>query len=193
MEEIINLTVEDPLVRAVLAGCDLRCLIPKYKEPDLIISTSKVFGSIENAGVHRLWSDAITSFQANEDFVSPPPDRICEALRRTLRYVIRMICMIEFLRRKSSDPMTSFLAARHLSQLNRLWYSVSPEMSVRYGGTFRGQSQKGFYGTLLGLYFEVAEANPHAIEWSTFDFLLKITRDFENVHEFRPFAKILFR
>ncbi len=60
LEEIIRLTIEDPHARVVLAGQNLdRYLVPKFKEPDLILSTSRALGSIENAKVHDLWSGVL--------------------------------------------------------------------------------------------------------------------------------------
>ncbi len=60
--------------------------MPKYKEPDLIVSTVKAFGSVEHADVHELWSGVISHMQFEEpgDFcpVSDP-----DALIRALRYV----------------------------------------------------------------------------------------------------------
>lgn len=60
LDEMVELAIEDPIVRATLAGCNLERLMPKYKEPDLIMSTSKAFGSIEFSNVHRVWSEVIT-------------------------------------------------------------------------------------------------------------------------------------
>ncbi len=52
--------LEDPVIRMTLKEFDLNLLSPKYSEPDLIISTSKALGSLENARVHDLWS-SVTS------------------------------------------------------------------------------------------------------------------------------------
>ncbi len=60
MEEIINLAIEDPLVRLVLARFDLEYyLSSKYRERDLFLATNKALDSIENEKVHNLWSGVL--------------------------------------------------------------------------------------------------------------------------------------
>ncbi len=36
-----------------------RCRTPKFQEPDLILSTSRALGSVENADVHKMWSGVL--------------------------------------------------------------------------------------------------------------------------------------
>lgn len=48
-----------------------RYLTPKFQEPDLILSTSRALGSIENADVHELWSGILDRLPALE-FVENP-------------------------------------------------------------------------------------------------------------------------
>ncbi len=61
LDEIIALSVEDPVIRNSLTECDLRRLSPTYGEADLIISMSKALGSLDNAREHNLWSLFISS------------------------------------------------------------------------------------------------------------------------------------
>ncbi|KLO05070.1 hypothetical protein SCHPADRAFT_738248 [Schizopora paradoxa] len=59
-EEIISLSVEEPLVREVLAGSNVYYrLEPKFKEPNLILSSSKALGCLRRSEIHHLWSDLI--------------------------------------------------------------------------------------------------------------------------------------
>lgn len=60
LEEIINLAIEDPHARIVLAHHDIgHYLTPMFDEPDLVLSTSRALGSIENADIHSLWSGVL--------------------------------------------------------------------------------------------------------------------------------------
>ncbi len=73
MEEIINLAIEDPHARVVLAGHNIdHYLTPKFKEPDLILSTSRALGSIENSKVHGLWTGVLLGrlSEFNEDIIT---------------------------------------------------------------------------------------------------------------------------
>ncbi len=88
LEEILALTIADPQIRLVLGECNLRRLSPEYREPDLILSTSKVLSSIENTHVHSLWSELIrrreymTGSTCSTNFA--PPQIHLDALKMTL-------------------------------------------------------------------------------------------------------------
>lgn len=57
MEEIIDLTIENPLARMVLAEHNIdHYLASKYRERELSLATSKALDSIENEKVHNLWT-----------------------------------------------------------------------------------------------------------------------------------------
>lgn len=52
--------IEDPYIRTMLTEHDLdHYLAPKYKEPDLAVSLSRVLGSMNETKVHHLWSDVL--------------------------------------------------------------------------------------------------------------------------------------
>ncbi len=60
LEDIINLAIEDPLARVMLAQHDVEhYLASKYKEQDLFLATSKALNAIENEKVHALWSGVL--------------------------------------------------------------------------------------------------------------------------------------
>ncbi len=61
LDEILELSVTDPVIRFILKEFDIYRLSTEYSEPDLIISTSKALGSLENAYVHDIWSSIISS------------------------------------------------------------------------------------------------------------------------------------
>ncbi len=61
LDEIVVLTIEDPVIRTTLKEFDLNLLSPKYSEPDLIISTPQALGSFVNARDHDLWSSVVSS------------------------------------------------------------------------------------------------------------------------------------
>lgn len=65
LEEIIELSMKDPRIRAILADCDLNRLITHYDEPDLLISTVKALGSVEYSSVHRVWAPILSLCIAN--------------------------------------------------------------------------------------------------------------------------------
>ncbi len=115
MEGIISLTVEDLRVREMLGTCDLGRLSPKYKEPDLILSTSRALGSIEFVNVHCAWSAFLAD--ASEGPLSVLPV-YSAAIRLSLRYdhfnsrAARTDLSDVYCR--SSDPEASFLSARYL-------------------------------------------------------------------------------
>jgi len=54
LEEIVDLTIEDPIIRQALGELSLSKLAPKYKEPNLLISTSRVLHSLTDAKTHYL-------------------------------------------------------------------------------------------------------------------------------------------
>ncbi len=80
LDEIVELTIEDPVIRVTLKECDLSRLSLKYTEPDLILSTSKVLGSLDNGRIHHLWSSLISSREHDRYYPT-------ESLLATLQYV----------------------------------------------------------------------------------------------------------
>lgn len=102
LDEIVALTIEDPVIRMTLKEFDLNLLSPKYSEPDLIISTSKALGSLENARVHDLWSSVVSS--RGRCFF--------EDVSRFADY-FRLICASLY------ERETSYLAARYLFHISK--------------------------------------------------------------------------
>ncbi len=96
--------------------------------------------------------------------------------------------MNDFLRCNSSDPTTSFLAARHLLQLLPVWYTTRGTLFVYSHGPIRKKSRDSFCQILKGFYIDAVVAYPHAVEWSTFGISGTIPRD-----KFRAAVTMLFR
>jgi len=143
LEEITSLSVEDPLIRSILVGCNLRALVPKYKEPDLIVSTIKTFGSMEHAQVHELWSGVISHMQ-HETPLEFCPLSDPDALIRSL-----------------SDPQSSFLAARYLVRVIRqLAVEKSHWISYTYTPPTRIEEISFHYLGVVG-------QSPNLAEWAS--------------------------
>ena len=73
LAEIVNLTIEDPIIRQALGELRLSTLAPKYKEPNLLISTSRALYSVTDTKTHSLWSplvlrDTLLTFYFIENF-----------------------------------------------------------------------------------------------------------------------------
>ena len=54
LDEIISLAIEDPLIRAALANCNLNRLATHFAEPDILSATAKALGAVEFSNVHRV-------------------------------------------------------------------------------------------------------------------------------------------
>ncbi len=173
LEEITSLSVEDPFIRSVLVGCNLRALVPKYKEPDLIVSTIKAFGSMEHAHVHELWSGVISHMQ-HEIPLEFCPLSDPDALIRSLRYVnctkeINGAHVLNFHLFPSSDPQSSFLAARYLVRVIRqLAVEKSHWISYTYTPPTRIEEISFHYLGVVG-------QSPNLTEWASLnDYILNI-------------------
>ncbi|KLO04074.1 hypothetical protein SCHPADRAFT_897309 [Schizopora paradoxa] len=94
LDEIVNLAIEDPLICAILASCDLNRLVTHYSEPDLLLSTERALGAVEFTHVHRVWEALFISLSSRRSRDVPP--RLKEDVFETLR-----------------NPTTSFLAGRY--------------------------------------------------------------------------------
>lgn len=146
LDEITNLAIEDPFIRTALVGCNLRRrLTPKFKEPDLLISTSKALGSVENTRIHSLWSDLIK----RDRHISSDLDEV--RIRNSLVPSL-------------SDPNSSYLAARYLLHLVRLRIRVPTGHRTMVQDVFAR-----LYAELWDFYQVIAERNPSIIEWSNFN------------------------
>lgn len=83
LEEIIDLTIEDPVIHRQLAQSRLSHLVPQYEEPDLILSASRALGSIRNAHTHNIWSFTVVHLNALNNVVHSD---LIKALIFSLRY-----------------------------------------------------------------------------------------------------------
>ncbi len=92
LNEILELSVTDPVIRFILKVFDIYRLSPEYSEPDLIISTSKALGSLENAYIHDIWSSVISS-HGHRIFASETSFNL---VVNTLRYVMLVRFAIHF-------------------------------------------------------------------------------------------------
>ncbi|KLO04403.1 hypothetical protein SCHPADRAFT_989699 [Schizopora paradoxa] len=140
LEEIINLSMKDPRIRAILVYCDLNRVLPCYDEPELLGSTAKALGAVEFSNVHRVWAPVITlfttpwrEFHGEYDL----PEGLEEAIFETIR-----------------DPSTSFLSARYFQ---RVAENINPIMLLHM-----------FLRRFASYYTRVASENPGCVEWSTF-------------------------
>ncbi|KLO15819.1 hypothetical protein SCHPADRAFT_244812 [Schizopora paradoxa] len=146
-EEIFELTVDDPIVRRLLAESRVDRLVPNYREPDLLVVTSKALGSVMDAHTHRLWSILILDqhLPPNGGGISIP-----EGLAISLKDSL-------------SRPTSSYVAARYLRRALE---------SFELPSTGFGQRNPPKASALHGIgrhYIETAVSNPSIIEWSNLD------------------------
>ncbi|KLO10300.1 hypothetical protein SCHPADRAFT_525922 [Schizopora paradoxa] len=60
LEEVIELSMKDPRIRAIFARSDLDHLITHYNEPDILMATQRALGAIEFSSVHRVWAPILS-------------------------------------------------------------------------------------------------------------------------------------
>ncbi|KLO07363.1 hypothetical protein SCHPADRAFT_1001728 [Schizopora paradoxa] len=96
--EIADLAIEDSLIRTTFHNCNLSQLVPVYKEQDLILASSRAFGSIENVEIHNLWTRSLLLRLESKNLTNESPEIL--ALKDSI---------------KNSD--TSFVAARYLTKI----------------------------------------------------------------------------
>jgi len=144
LEEIVDLAIEDPIIRQVLRESRLSKLSPKYGEFNLLMSTSRAICSISDTETHSLWSplvlrDAFEGFycmESNGQF-NRPPSGLEESLKNSLTH-----------------PASSFVAARYF---------------LRAVEQCRWDAGVQFLHSLWKCYLGVATSNPSFIEWSNID------------------------
>lgn len=86
LEEIMDLAIKDPDIRRLPAESRLGHLTPKYRELDVIISTSKAV-SVRDVQTHHLWPDFILGGRfAWMDGVLPMPSNLTKSFKDFLRY-----------------------------------------------------------------------------------------------------------
>ncbi|KLO04600.1 hypothetical protein SCHPADRAFT_896911 [Schizopora paradoxa] len=140
LEEIKTLAIEDPIVCDFLSACNLQHLVPKYREPDLIMATSRAVGCIENAKVHELWRHTLLLTYNIDDifhngiYQLALSDINVEALKGSLR-----------------NGNASFTAARYLTKLIRISNPVIHVLLAR---------------PLWDSYMKTVASFPATIEWS---------------------------
>lgn len=99
LDEIVDLAFEDPLIRAILASCNLNRLITNYDEPDHIMSAVKALGAIEFSDVHRIWSETLScryvgrfrTRRVSPKFSKERLKALEEEVYETITYVINII------------------------------------------------------------------------------------------------------
>ncbi|KLO05751.1 hypothetical protein SCHPADRAFT_946646 [Schizopora paradoxa] len=120
LNEIVQLSTEDPIIRIMLKRCNLTKLVPRFTEPDLITSTSKALGSLEDTKIHGIWSLVLSSNGRSLDNVDSEDFR---TLKNTLR-----------------DSGASYIAARYLFHIlhaafthpDTKFHTFSSEMWIKY-------------------------------------------------------------
>ncbi|KLO06426.1 hypothetical protein SCHPADRAFT_1002353 [Schizopora paradoxa] len=95
LEELTSLAIEDSLIRRILAGCERGYLEPKFLEPELLLASAKALASVKEAETHELWSSVL--LRPDMNMLDP---KLEESIKSSLL-----------------DPNTSFIAARHLSNI----------------------------------------------------------------------------
>jgi len=83
LEEIVDLTIEDPIIREALQQSRLSKLTPKYEDPDILIATSKALYSVTDTETHALWRRVFCSLNRKEGFYKISPI-LEESTRRSL-------------------------------------------------------------------------------------------------------------
>ncbi|KLO05754.1 hypothetical protein SCHPADRAFT_713710 [Schizopora paradoxa] len=164
LDEIITLTIEDPIIRMMLKECDLSCLTPSYGEPDLIVSTSKALGSIENTKIHDDW---LSTFSSHGKFLKPTREPITEAHGYVILWGAEFFsyhqdCQsLEHLSATLRNSETSYLGARYLVRFLRDRSTEKP--SINDHREFHLKQALWF------VYVETALLKPHIIEWENMD------------------------
>lgn len=134
-------------------------LLPRYREPDLIVSTSKALGSLDNAKVHELWSMFISSRgRCMRDM-----DGGFNLLRSSLRYVFPFYMCDSSLTSypsNTSDSEISYLAARYFFHI--------------LNTPFEDADLRPFTSRMWPKYLLTAIYYPHMIEWENMDKCLRI-------------------
>jgi len=155
LNEILELSITDPVIRFILKEFDIYRLSPEYSEPDLIISTSKALGSLENAYVHDIWSSVISS-HGHRIFANETSFNL---VLNTLR-----------------DSETSYLAARYIIHiLNTM---------LKDGANVEDKVFRLFQSLIWNCYILVAIQSPQNIEWQNMKWCLQnINLGRENVFQ----------
>ncbi|KLO07531.1 hypothetical protein SCHPADRAFT_1001605 [Schizopora paradoxa] len=184
LEEIINLTIEDPLVRFVFAELNIdRYLDAKFEESNLILASSRAIGSIRAAQVHDLWSGVLLGrfsvlYSLSELSGKVPLRSITSSDFdvTALRYLHgqKINDFDRFLRSLHEDPLFSFLRQLKTS----LGDSELSFLAARYLNVLRTQLSANTNADppLLNVveqfcsyYFNEAVKSPSVAEWSNLD------------------------
>ena len=83
LEEILDLTIEDPIIREALQQSRLSKLTPKYEESDILIATSKALYSVTDTETHSLWRRALCMLEV-DPYTYPLPPILQESIRKSL-------------------------------------------------------------------------------------------------------------
>ncbi|KLO08847.1 hypothetical protein SCHPADRAFT_592790 [Schizopora paradoxa] len=69
LDEVTTLAIEDSLIRAIFLECQIRCLEPKFIEPDLLLRSTRALASIQETAIHELWSSTILGFKPDQELL----------------------------------------------------------------------------------------------------------------------------
>ncbi|KLO08855.1 hypothetical protein SCHPADRAFT_981278 [Schizopora paradoxa] len=94
LEQVMALSMEDSLLRAIFAECRLDYLEPLYNEPNLLLTSMRALASIQETATHELWSPGLKHL--DKLFEDPT---------------------IEQLKKSLFDKKLSFIGARYLSDI----------------------------------------------------------------------------
>ncbi|KLO12130.1 hypothetical protein SCHPADRAFT_435370 [Schizopora paradoxa] len=97
--EIMELSMQDRVVREILLNLGIKRLIPNFKETELALAMSKTIYFVENTEIHELWDRLYFSGYSRYGYSSVESEDV------------------KLLKKFLSDPNSSFIVARHLSRL----------------------------------------------------------------------------
>ncbi|KLO08842.1 hypothetical protein SCHPADRAFT_1000667 [Schizopora paradoxa] len=95
LEEVTALTIEDPIVKAILKDCRVDSLRPNYREVVLESASDRALSTIRETQTHSLWSDLIVKLESGN--------------RNGIDWGV--------LRNSFVDSKVSFIAGRYLTHL----------------------------------------------------------------------------
>ncbi|KLO04426.1 hypothetical protein SCHPADRAFT_947702 [Schizopora paradoxa] len=146
--EIVELAIEDPQIRIILASCDLDRLATHYEEPDVLIATTRALGAVEFSIVHHVWAPILSLQSFEPSYPNKDNDAIKELVKVSKGEILKTL----------SNEYTSFLSARYLRRaLGRI--------RVRF---LLCDSLETLLCDSGSLYTKIARRSPESIEWPNF-------------------------
>ncbi|KLO10307.1 hypothetical protein SCHPADRAFT_942964 [Schizopora paradoxa] len=153
LKEIIELSINDPRIRAIFARFDLEQLITHYNEPDLLLMTQRALGAIEFSNIHCIWAPLLSlrpilELRIHHTYqILNVEDSKISSIREDILETFR-------------NPSTSFLSARYFSSL--VGILRSRKMS------FKWAKFDELVEDIMNLYVAVAIREFASVELSTF-------------------------